>query len=836
MKARTDGRREPLVSRLLIRAYPGEFRAEYGPELSAVFQAMHDNVRGDGRAARAKVWLRIILDTARAAPLERWRAWRSLSLRRGRAVLRPDYAAASVAGAAVFFLYWLTLAPTAAFWDAGEYITVAHVMGIAHPPGNPLFVMLARAWDVVLSPSGWTTAVRINVLGAACSAVAHLFLYLCIDRALNESGASRMMRRVGAGCAVVLSATAFTVWSQSNVHEKVYPLSFATTMGIVWLALRWRDTGNVRLAVLALYLTALSATNHLMGILVLPAVVLFAWKVDRRVFLDLRLWAGAFPAVVLALSAQFFLPVRAELQPLVSEGEPTCDSLTSAAVSIYTNGARGCEALSHTLSREQYGMPPMWSDPTQPDQRRGIRQAVLQLANYAQYLDWQWARSVAGHSPLFGGARPLITLLLLLLAGAGARAHWRADRPAALLHTVLLATLSIGLVAYLNFKYGYSMERARFPDASMHEVRERDYFFLISFSLIGAWCGLGLATAWQAVARRLEGARTSHTLARLLAAPLLLCALIPLALNWSWASRADDWTARDWAFNVLMSVEPYGVLVTNGDNDSFPLWYLQHVERVREDVTIVLGPYIGAEWYARQIRDASRSCGPGEDPAADPTRIICQRPFRPDSVHPRLLAAWGTLPDVPLDTLLPLSDPEIAAVARSYFVADQALDVTAGSLSGRIEPGTFITAADTFITAILHGTYGKRPIHFMAPSQTLARLGLEQYAVRVGLTWKLDAERTRDGIVNLPAELSTSAAGAAIDLPVTDTLARDVFIVRGRVSDPDLPWVDHTTWSIPLQYATMHYAAAVAHQLYGAADTAAEHVRSMEFWERFVGP
>jgi hypothetical protein len=59
---------------------------------------------------------------------------------------------------------------------------------------------------------------------------------------------------------------------------------------------------------------------------------------------------------------------------------------------------------------------------------------------------------------------------------------------------------------------------------------------------------------------------------------VLALALIPLVLNWSYASPRGDYAARDWAYNLLQSVEPYGVLFTNGDNDTFPLWYLQEVE------------------------------------------------------------------------------------------------------------------------------------------------------------------------------------------------------------------------------------------------------------------
>src|SRR5689334_18601097 len=82
---------------------------------------------------------------------------------------RPPYLLALAAAVAVFAFYAFTLAPTTAFWDTSEYIATSHIMGIPHPPGNPLFVLLARAWDVLLSPTGLPVAVRINLFSAFMS-------------------------------------------------------------------------------------------------------------------------------------------------------------------------------------------------------------------------------------------------------------------------------------------------------------------------------------------------------------------------------------------------------------------------------------------------------------------------------------------------------------------------------------------------------------------------------------------------------------------------------------------------------------------------------------------
>src|SRR6478672_4891284 len=87
----------------------------------------------------------------------------------------------------------------------------------------------------------------------------------------------------------------------------------------------------------------------------------------------------------------------------------------------------------------------------------------------------------------------------------------------------------------------------------------------------------------------------------LLASPVLAIAFIPLFANWQAASRRRDTTTGDFARDLLNSVEPYAVIVTAGDNDTFPLWYAQEVEGVRKDVIIAVSTYLRTDWYVRQM-------------------------------------------------------------------------------------------------------------------------------------------------------------------------------------------------------------------------------------------
>ncbi len=90
------------------------------------------------------------------------------------------YLWALIASLGVGLLYTVTLSPTTAFWDTSEYIATGHILGIPHPPGNPLFVLLARSWELLLAPLGLSVATRINLFSAFMGSVTHGLWFLAV--------------------------------------------------------------------------------------------------------------------------------------------------------------------------------------------------------------------------------------------------------------------------------------------------------------------------------------------------------------------------------------------------------------------------------------------------------------------------------------------------------------------------------------------------------------------------------------------------------------------------------------------------------------------------------
>src|SRR3979409_2343523 len=154
----------------------------------------------------------------------------SLSDRNG---YKPSYIPAAIAAALVFILCLLTLAPSVAMWDTGESSAATKALALPHPPGNPFFLLLGHAFATLPLPVSY--GARINIMAALASALSAGFWFLITERIVSRWILERWQRLVVAGLATLIGATAFTVWNQSVVNEKVYTVSLLFFTIVSWL-------------------------------------------------------------------------------------------------------------------------------------------------------------------------------------------------------------------------------------------------------------------------------------------------------------------------------------------------------------------------------------------------------------------------------------------------------------------------------------------------------------------------------------------------------------------------------------------------------------------------
>ena len=324
------------------------------------------------------------------------------------------------------------------------------------------------------------------------------------------------------------------------------------------------------------------------------------------------------------------------------------------------------------------------------------------------------------------------------------------DRGIAWLLGVLWLVTGLSLVVYMNFKAGFSILWNLYPTMSQHEVRERDYFFVVSFQVWGMLTAFGLV----GLLRMVSGVVASRVGAALAA----LIVVLPFAANFTAASRrgADRTAARDFAYNLLQSVEPYGVLFGFGDNDTFPVWYLQEVEGVRQDVTLINLSLANLDWYLHQL---------------------AERPVRPfDAAGAPALYRGLVPPQPPAGPALRLTAQEIDSMMPVQMRDDGVF--RAGSFELPVRKGQVLNTADQVILYTIAAYLPNRPVAFGVASGRGAWLGMDPHLVFQGLAFKVvpRADTVRRFVRGIQ--------GTMVDSARTRVLVDSVFTF-GRMFGPD---------------------------------------------------
>jgi hypothetical protein len=184
-------------------------------------------------------------------------------------------------------------------------------------------------------------------------------------------------------------------------------------------------------------------------------------------------------------------------------------------------------------------------------------------------------------------------LLPLIIGIFGLLWQYRKDRNGFFLVMAFFIMTGLAIIVYLN----------QYPN----QPRERDYAYAGSFYAFAIWIGIGFMYFYELFRRFLNHHLSAAvTLAILLAA----CPMLMAVQNWDDHDRSGRYTARDIGANYLESCAPNAILFTYGDNDSFPVWYVQDVEQVRPDIRVVNLSYIQAGWYVDMMRQKAFKSDP----------------------------------------------------------------------------------------------------------------------------------------------------------------------------------------------------------------------------------
>jgi len=523
-----------------------------------------------------------------------------------------------------FVVYLRTMAPTASFWDCGEFIACSYILGVPHPPGTPLFILIGRVFTLI--PLYGEIAARVNFMSVLSSALAVWLCYLLIVKLVgywekqNESLWIKVGKYVGGVAGSLFLAFSSTFWSNA-VEAEVYGTSMFLMLLILYLGLLWMDRRGTpkgdRLLILIAYLGLLSTGIHMTVFLIMPAVFLLVVLVDRQKLLDWRFWitglvlalvmhsftpflvftaawlflsfilmqissrktawALAFSIMlvgVVGYSTQLYIPIRSSLDPAIDENDPS-----------------DWRSFKAFLERKQYGQQSMIA---RMFYRRGTwanQFGIKERMGFWGFFREQFSDKKLWFIPIFLG-----------ILGIWEQIRRRIREGTVLLFLVLACT--VGLVLYMNFADGTKPDLL--TGEIIHiEVRDRDYFFTPGFMFFALVMGLGISALLVNLGSWLEMKRRALAKPSVGVLSVIVLGLTILPLNkglHSHNNRSGNYLPWDYAWNLLNSCDKDAIIFTNGDNDTFPLWFLQSVEKIREDVRVVNLSLINTNWYIKQMK------------------------------------------------------------------------------------------------------------------------------------------------------------------------------------------------------------------------------------------
>jgi len=575
---------------------------------------------------------------------------------RPQAIIPPKYNAmlAWLIFAITLVLYISTQARTMSFWDSGEYATCISILGVPHPPGNPFYILFGRA---IVALFGWLVphgiiAAFISVL---TSAFAVMFTYLFTVKLVSMLKVKAWEAMFAGTVAALYTAFSFTFWMNAIEAEVYSGLVFFVNL-ILWLTLLWveksRDYDHQNILLLIVYLFFLGFCVHQTALQIAPAVLFivvypllqkgvskddFWMKVvgytaailagyfifgaigkslaiddfdkwgfglvtliilgyELRDVFGKKFWYMSIMLVLVGLSSHIYLMIRAADRPFINEGHPSTLS-----------------AFWDYVLRKQYGN-------TSFVERRGSFFGDQMNYHFLRYFGMQWFPEGI-LAPLVNMGQSLGkgigNIFIALLGFAGAMFHKKRNRHSFNYFLVVILLTTIIMVFVMNL--------------SNAEVRDRDYFFVVAYNMWAIWLGIGSL----ALITLLKSDRVKY----LVAAVLLLLPIGNMISQYHVHNRSNEFIALDYGVNFLNSIEENAIIFTNGDNDTFPLWYAQAVEDpfakehiypardvmpsaraidamqsameyknkylkgIRKDVSIANLSLLNTPWYIRQIRD-----------------------------------------------------------------------------------------------------------------------------------------------------------------------------------------------------------------------------------------
>ncbi|KAF0211635.1 MAG: hypothetical protein FD178_3369 [Ignavibacteria bacterium] len=383
------------------------------------------------------------------------------------------------------------------------------------------------------------------------------------------------------------------------------------------------------------------------------------------------------------------------------------------------NSPKTFSELESYLNREQYGDFPIWkrrytSEPHQQkvytDYKSDLDFVWTYQINHMfnRYLFWNYIGRESNYQD--AGVKWSQFLGIPFLVGLfGLYFHFRKDWK--------MASVFIMMFIFLGYLTAF------YQNQQEPQPRERDYFYVGAFFVFSLWIGLGVRGMIELIQEKFA----QQNLLKPVIIAFFTLGLIAVPFNmakggWFWHDRARNYVPWDYAYNMLQSVAPNAIIFTNGDNDTFPLWYLQDVQGVRRDVRIANLSLLNTPWYVKQLKNTT--------------------PFGTEKINISFI-------DEEIDQLQPVrwepqevSMPVSPEIIKQFGIKDSAT-VKDGKLKWTMQPPAQfgdVQAArvqDLVVLDIIAQSEWKRPVYFAVTVSDDSKISLDEYLIMEGMAWRV---------------------------------------------------------------------------------------------------
>ena len=434
-------------------------------------------------------------------------------------------------------VYLRTLCPTIYSGDSGELVTGAYCLGIVHPPGYSIYCLLGRLFSLL--PMGGV-ARRLNFFSSLCALLCAGLVFLLARELLVRFYRRAADRSVSGGpwiegaalLAALTCAFSRTLWTQAVIAE-VYGLHLLFLLLCTASLLWWQGHGEGRFLLLFAFIYGLSLSHHPGALLAAPAFLIFLlWHRDR-LFENRKIPLLMLGLMILGLTPQLYLPLRALGRPPLDWGHPT-----------------GAENLLAHITRASYG--------SLSKHPRSLTLLGKQLLAWAGLCARQMGRGW-----------PFLSLVGLVVL-------FRRMRDWGVFTLILFGTTGLGIIGLLNFQD---------TQRELYLVR---VFFIPAFAVMALWLGLGAAwmaerlMVWAGPGRK----PAARSLGWILGCLIPLLAIFPVRHSISAGDHSRERMVARLGRSLLTTLEPRAILFTGRDTPTFAVAYARIVEGFRPDVSL----------------------------------------------------------------------------------------------------------------------------------------------------------------------------------------------------------------------------------------------------------